>query len=239
MSESSSSDDDDAKTTEINPNFAKLDNCKCGKGCKTRSCNCFKFGSGCNPSCGCTSSCTNMFNQLSYFFGDNLEENKNCHANPCFAKWLVTNSRDSSALQQIDRDNLRDRIMASGKWVTKLSSILNSKFNVGAFFALATKMYFTTTISRNGLRNGIKSKMELRLTKNWHTLKSISGCFYRADHISPSITIHSVTRTWSKRIASGIALNAKNVKVGDTGTAGHATSVSIYQRNLLRNKRLA
>lgn len=33
-------------------------------------------------------------------------------------------------------------------------------------------------------------------------------------------------KAWSKTIASGIALNAKNVRVGETGTAGHAISVS-------------
>ncbi|CAF3320137.1 unnamed protein product [Rotaria socialis] len=56
--------------------------CLCKEGCSTRSCPCFKHGSGCNSSCGCDEDCENIFNHLEYFFG----ENKKCAAHPCFAQ---------------------------------------------------------------------------------------------------------------------------------------------------------
>ncbi|CAF1306344.1 unnamed protein product [Rotaria sordida] len=95
------------KITEKNPNYEKKDKCKCTKGCSKRSCSCFKYGSGCNSSCGCGSSCQNMFNYLEYFFG----ENQKCTANPCFSKWLVKNVKNSDEFQMIDRNKLRRRIM--------------------------------------------------------------------------------------------------------------------------------
>ncbi|XP_037044242.1 uncharacterized protein LOC119080130 [Bradysia coprophila] len=96
------------KITEKDPNFEKPELCKCGSGsCKSRSCSCYKYGSGCSPSCGCTGSCANMFNHLVYFFGDK----EKCDANPCFAKWLIKNSNGGSALKSVDRDNLQERIL--------------------------------------------------------------------------------------------------------------------------------
>src|SRR5262245_21404348 len=67
--------------TEKNPNYEKKDKCKCSKGCSKRTCICFKFGSGCNSSFGCGSSCQNMFNSLEYFFGNE----KKYSANQCFS----------------------------------------------------------------------------------------------------------------------------------------------------------
>lgn len=112
FSESSSDDDEPSNVTETNPNLEKKEKCKCGTGCKTRKCNCLKFGSGCNPSCDCRALCDNMFNNLSYFFGD---ENEKCDADPCFVKWLIKNGRDSNGLMAIDRDHLRNLIMANRK----------------------------------------------------------------------------------------------------------------------------
>ena len=70
------SDEDEQQSgevTEKNPNYEKKEKCNCRQGCSKRSCSCFKFGSGCNPSCGCASSCENMFNHLEYFFGRDEE----------------------------------------------------------------------------------------------------------------------------------------------------------------------
>ncbi|CAF1137432.1 unnamed protein product [Rotaria sordida] len=91
------------KTTEKNPNYEKSDKCQCTKGCSKRSCSCFKYGSECNSSCGCGSSCRNMFNHLEYFFG----ENQKCSVNPCFSKWLVKNAKNTDGFQMIDCDKLR------------------------------------------------------------------------------------------------------------------------------------
>ncbi len=99
------------RITEKNPNEGKKGKCNCSKGCSKRSCSCFKFGSGCNSSCGCGLSCQNMFNHLEYFFG---EDNK-CAAHPCFSKWLVKNAKNADELQMIDRDELRRTIMECSK----------------------------------------------------------------------------------------------------------------------------
>jgi hypothetical protein len=93
--------------TEKNPNEEKKDKCSCTKGCSKRSCSCFKFGSGCNSSCGCSSSCQNMFNDLEYFFG----ENEKCSAHPCFSKWLVKKVKNADELKMIDRYQLHRHIM--------------------------------------------------------------------------------------------------------------------------------
>ena len=37
------------------------------EGCSSRSCPCFRHGSGCNSLCGCDEDCENMFNHLEYF----------------------------------------------------------------------------------------------------------------------------------------------------------------------------
>ncbi|CAF1098371.1 unnamed protein product [Rotaria sordida] len=95
------------KITEKNPNYEKKDKCNCKKGCSKRSCSCFKFGSGCNSSCRCSSSCQNMFNHLEYFFG----ENKKYAANPCFSKWLVKHAKNADGLKMINHDELRQYIM--------------------------------------------------------------------------------------------------------------------------------
>ncbi|CAF4096342.1 unnamed protein product [Rotaria sordida] len=75
------------KTTEKNPNYEK-------KG---------QMSIECNSSCGCGSSCRNMFNHLEYFFG----ENQKCSVNPCFSKWLVKNAKNTDGFQMIDCDKLR------------------------------------------------------------------------------------------------------------------------------------
>ncbi len=99
------------KITEKNPNYEKKEKCGCAKRCSKRSCSCFKFGSGCNSSCGCGSSCQNMFNHLEYFFG----ENNKCTANPCFSNWLVKNAKNADELKKIDRDELHKSIMQCDK----------------------------------------------------------------------------------------------------------------------------
>ncbi|CAF4331322.1 unnamed protein product, partial [Rotaria magnacalcarata] len=81
--------------------------CLCEEGCSTRSCPCFKHGSGCDSSCGCGEDSENMFNHLEYFFGGD----KKYAAHPCFAQWLMKKAKDADALQTIDRDKLRRRIM--------------------------------------------------------------------------------------------------------------------------------
>jgi hypothetical protein len=96
--------------TEKNPNYEKKDKCKCSKGCSKRTCVCFKFGSGCNSSCGCGSSCQNMFNSLEYFFGNE----KKYSANPCFSSWLVEKVKNADELKQIDRNQLQQHIMKAG-----------------------------------------------------------------------------------------------------------------------------
>lgn len=113
-SDSEDSSSEDVTVTELDPSFGKKEKCNC-KDCKTRSCNCFKYGSGCNPSCGCASSCQNMFNNLSYFFGDDFDAKERCDANLCFVEWLVKKCRGTGGFNAIDRDNLRNLIMASGR----------------------------------------------------------------------------------------------------------------------------
>lgn len=107
LSESDSDSDSDAgamtgQITEKDPYDERQDKCKCTGGCKTRSCPCVKFGSGCKASCECTASCDNIFNKLDYFFG----ENHKCDANACFAQWLMKNGD----FTKVNRDELRDRI---------------------------------------------------------------------------------------------------------------------------------
>ena len=119
MWEEDYSDDDEQQNTgpmsgvvtEQNPNYEKKDKCKCTTGCSKRSCSCFKFGSGCNSSCGCGTSCQNMFNHLDYFFG----EDSKCSANPCFSKWLVKNAKNSDEFKKLDRDELCRLIMECGR----------------------------------------------------------------------------------------------------------------------------
>lgn len=105
------------KVTEKNPNFRKEDECKCKEGCETVSCQCIKFGTGCNAECGCSTSCQNMFNALDHFFGD-----EKCSANPCFTKWLVTN-KNGMEIKFVDRNSLRERIMKCSRYESKLQKI--------------------------------------------------------------------------------------------------------------------
>jgi hypothetical protein len=97
--------------TEENPNKEKKEKCDCAKGCSKRSCSCFKFGSGCNSSCGCGSSCENMFNHLEYFFGENAK----CSAHPCFSKWLVKKAKNTDGLKTINRYALCQLIVNCSK----------------------------------------------------------------------------------------------------------------------------
>lgn len=109
------------KITEKDPNYEKPEICKCGGDgtCKSRSCSCYKYGSGCSPSCGCTGSCANMYNQLEYFFGDQ----EKCGANPCFAKWLIKNAKGETGLKSVDRDALRERILKCDRYLYHGSSM--------------------------------------------------------------------------------------------------------------------
>ena len=102
------------KMAEINLNLNDekyKDKCNCTEGCSERSCSCFKYGSVCNSSCGCGTSCQNMFNHLDYFFGENTKYG----ASPCFAKWLMKNAKNADELKLIDRNALRRRIKRSPK----------------------------------------------------------------------------------------------------------------------------
>lgn len=128
-SEDSDSDEDGvaAEITEKNPNSEKKDLCKCEKGCSTRSCSCLKFGSGCNSSCKCSSSCQNLFNGLDYFFGNN-DENR---AHPCFAKWLLKNG--SSGFSSINRDLLRERIMHCRRYSVFFKILVKHYLNLDSF----------------------------------------------------------------------------------------------------------
>jgi hypothetical protein len=92
--------------TEKNIDEEKKAKCDCSKECSKGSCSCFKSGSGCNSSCGCGSSCQNMFNHLQYFFG----ENSKCSGNLCFANWLVKKGKNGDGLKTIDRYALFRRI---------------------------------------------------------------------------------------------------------------------------------
>jgi hypothetical protein len=94
---------------QTNRDDEKKDKCICNTGCSKGTCSCFKDGSGCNSSCGCETSCQNIFNHLEYFFG----EDHKCTAHPCFALWLVKNAKNQEELKSIDRDKLRRRIMRS------------------------------------------------------------------------------------------------------------------------------
>lgn len=98
-----------AGVTEKDPNFEKSDDCSCTGSCRTRSCNCFKYNSGCVSYCKCAATCENIFNHLEYFFG----EDETCDATPCFAKWLK--GRNADGVKEINRDHLRRRIMKCGK----------------------------------------------------------------------------------------------------------------------------
>ena len=101
------------KVTEKNPNYDnRKEKCNCRKGCSKRTCACFKFGSGCNAKCGCGPSCQNIFNHLSYFFGEKKEEEKKrLSAGPCFSKWLVQKAKDADHLKMIDREELKKMIL--------------------------------------------------------------------------------------------------------------------------------
>lgn len=103
-----------AEITEKNPNEKRRNFCKCVNECNTRYCLCFKFGVGCNSTCSsCSSTCQNMYNGLDYFFGND----KQFRANPCFAYYLFKNGCSSANdFQKIDRNDLRERIMHSGKY---------------------------------------------------------------------------------------------------------------------------
>ncbi|CAF1395446.1 unnamed protein product [Rotaria sordida] len=95
--------------TQRYSNKGKKDKCNCRRGCSKRSCCCFKFGSGCNTSCGCGTSCQNMFNYLNYFFGEDGAYN----GNSCFTKWLIKHAKNADELKMIDRKKLHQSIMQS------------------------------------------------------------------------------------------------------------------------------
>lgn len=106
-SESDSGETMRGKVTEKDPIDDKEEKCECNGPCKTHSCSCYKFGSGCSPSCACSGACANLFNHLDYFFGETVK----CDANPCFAKWLIKNGNNEAALKSVDRDHLRQRFL--------------------------------------------------------------------------------------------------------------------------------
>lgn len=105
---------DQASTlTERNPNYKKGDFCKCERECNTRHCLCFKFGTGCNSTCtSCSSTCENIYNGLGYFFGND----RKYRANPCFAYYLFKNGSSDNDFEKINRNDLRERIMNSGRY---------------------------------------------------------------------------------------------------------------------------
>ncbi|CAF1926645.1 unnamed protein product, partial [Rotaria magnacalcarata] len=90
----------------------KTKKCNCRSGCSKRSCYCNKSNRGCDSSCGCGSSCQNLFNHLDYFFG----EDSKCSAHPCFVDWLVKNVKTADGLQNIDREALHQKIMNCGRF---------------------------------------------------------------------------------------------------------------------------
>ncbi|CAF0868123.1 unnamed protein product [Rotaria sordida] len=111
------------RVIEENSSDEETEKCTCHKGCSTRSCSCFKNGSGCNSSCGCNGTCRNMFNHLEYFFGND----KKYSAHPCFAQWLKKTVKNADALQMIDREKLRQRIIKSENYPEMFGDYDNSK----------------------------------------------------------------------------------------------------------------
>jgi hypothetical protein len=97
--------------TEKKINKEEKEKCNCSEGCSKGCCSCFKLGSGCHSSCGCGSSCENMFNHLKYFFGENC----NYSAHPCFVKWLSKKAKNADELKTMDRFALYRRIKRSPK----------------------------------------------------------------------------------------------------------------------------
>lgn len=93
--------------------YDEEDECKCRKKCSKRSCICLKFNKACSSSCGCKSSCENIFNKLDYFFG----ENSQCSAHPCFANWISKNIKKVEDLQTIDRNALRKKIIKCPRFI--------------------------------------------------------------------------------------------------------------------------
>ncbi|CAF1609721.1 unnamed protein product [Adineta ricciae] len=86
--------------------------CNCRSGCSKRSCYCFKSNGGCDSTCGCGSSCQNLFNHLNYFFGDN----QNCKPTACFSDWLVKKVQTTDQLQKVNREELHKKIMKCGRF---------------------------------------------------------------------------------------------------------------------------
>lgn len=206
------------KVTEKDPNYEKKEKCKCNGSCKTRSCSCYEFGSGCNPSCACAGSCKNMFNHLEYFFGETESD-----ANPCFAKWLIKNGNNESALKSTDRNNLRDRILKCDRYRhDNLSKFENfSEKNKKIFPVLQICLTMTN------LKNGKKIGKKFRLIKNWLTLKSSFECFYLvALPMNPCISFRFVKMMFLITIMHGIAFAAKVVRSGKSGIAANATNVN-------------
>lgn len=118
LTDSEIEDDDDeeenngpmrGKVTEKYPNYNDKKKCNCRKGCSKRTCSCFKFGSGCNVTCGCGPSCQNIFNHLDYFFGE--DDEKPLSASPCFSKWLIQKAKNVDELKMIDREDLKKMIL--------------------------------------------------------------------------------------------------------------------------------
>lgn len=99
------------RVTEEISSDEETENCRCRKGCSTRSCSCFKEDGGCNSSCGCKAKCRNIFNHLDYFFSND----KKYSAHPCFAQWLKKTIKTVDALEFIDREKLRKEIIKSEK----------------------------------------------------------------------------------------------------------------------------
>lgn len=123
MLRDSSSDFKSAVETENNPNIRKKKKCNCRKDCKTGVCSCNKFAAKCISSCLCQDShgnhlpreskCKNVFQDLTYFFGDSNSNDQVIQAHPCFANYL--RGHGENEFKSIDRDELRKRLLNAAK----------------------------------------------------------------------------------------------------------------------------
>lgn len=209
--------------------------CNCKTGCKTISCGCYKFGSGCSEVCGCATfklsqpRCNNIFSGLNYFFGNSI----NCSASPCFAKFLVEQCQNG--FQSIDRDGLRNKIMNGGRWANDIYNLSGAILVFAAFHThLAIRKYLRTKQLLNGRKNGIYWKVSMPgsnplKTLYWNTPSNIFVCCCRMvaiSVISRRSIIPFATTIYTEEIAIGIAGSVKNAINGETGIAKNVKNVS-------------